>query len=144
MCFSRFVFDFFAFFCTLCRTPARSSFASALQNSPFADLLAFVLSAIECFFSAPSLLGATPDPKYRGEITLSGGPPFRIAFQKNRGPENGFFFRARPGADAATCVAACSVFVVTTCVSQSVNAYSCTAAQWSGAPEGRYGGALQR
>ena len=35
---------------TTCAEPPRAPHLPALQNSPFADLLAFVLSAIECFF----------------------------------------------------------------------------------------------
>ena len=62
--------------------------------------------------SKPSLLGATPDPKYPVIITLSGGPPFRIGFQKIEGPKRTFFFArgqvptfrtCRPG-DGSPCV----------------------------------------
>ena len=100
---------------TTCAEPPRAPHLPALQNSPFADLLAFVLSAIECFFSAPSLLGATPDPKYRGEITLSGGPLFGSRFRKIEGLKTAFFF-ARCQVPTRRRVAACSVFRVTTCV----------------------------
>ena len=67
------------------------------------------------FFSAPSLLGATPDPKYRGEITLSGGPLFGSRFRKIEGLKTAFFF-ARGQVPTRRRVAACSVFRVTTCV----------------------------
>ena len=99
---------------TTCAEPPRAPHLPALQNSPFADLLAFVLSAIECFFSAPSLLGATPDPKYRVRITLSGGPLFGSRFRKIEGLKTAFFF-ARGQVPTRRRVAACSVFPVTTC-----------------------------
>ena len=54
-------------------------------------------------FSRPSLLGATPDPKYRVRSTLAGGPLFGSRFRKIEGLRTAFFFRALPGADAATC-----------------------------------------
>ena len=112
--FFSFRFRFFRGFFVLCAEPPRAPHLPALQNSPFADLLAFVLSAIECFFSAPSLLGATPDPKYRGEITLSGGPLFGSRFRKIEGLKTAFFF-ARGQVPTRRRVAACSVFPVTTC-----------------------------
>ena len=69
---------------------------------------------LNVFFSAPSLLGATPDPKYRGEITLSGGPLFGSRFRKIEGLKTAFFF-ARGQVPTRRRVAACSVFPVTTC-----------------------------
>ena len=72
-------------------------------------------------FSAPSLLGATPDPKYRVRITLSGGPLFGSRFRKIEGLKTAFFF-ARCQVPTRRRVAACSVFLVTTCALQSVNA----------------------
>ena len=43
-------FSIFSRFFVHCAEPPRAPHLPALQNSPFADLLAFVLSAIECFF----------------------------------------------------------------------------------------------